>query len=191
MSGVKAVISDFGGVLTSPLVDSFLAFQESSGISLAELGKAMAELAARHGANPLFELETGRLTETDFLSQIGAQLSQQLGLSRTPVRQAFVQLEAEGLLELYPKRGALVVPVAAVAQTSNGPEVGYVAVPLWGQGDAVVKTRPRARIEVSIGDRTFGPVKADGTGIALVPVVVATSQAASLKKLPVPFALSA
>src|SRR4029078_4956580 len=41
------------------------------------------------------------------------QLSQPLRLSRTPVRQAFVQLEAEGLLELYPKRGALVVPVAA------------------------------------------------------------------------------
>jgi DNA-binding GntR family transcriptional regulator len=41
------------------------------------------------------------------------ELSQQLGFSRTPVRQAFVQLEAEGLLELYPKRGALVVPVAA------------------------------------------------------------------------------
>src|SRR3954447_9567141 len=41
------------------------------------------------------------------------ELSQQLALSRTPVRQAFVQLEAEGLLELYPKRGALVVPVAA------------------------------------------------------------------------------
>src|SRR5919198_6307659 len=41
------------------------------------------------------------------------ELSHQLGLSRTPVRQAFVQLEAEGLLELYPKRGALVVPVAA------------------------------------------------------------------------------
>src|SRR4051812_48182315 len=41
------------------------------------------------------------------------ELSQQVGLSRTPVRQAFVQLEAEGLLELYPKRGALVVPVAA------------------------------------------------------------------------------
>src|SRR4029078_4417386 len=40
------------------------------------------------------------------------ELSQQLGLSRTRVRQAFVQLEAEGLLELYPKRGALVVPVS-------------------------------------------------------------------------------
>ena len=34
-------------------------------------------------------------------------------MSRTPVRAAFVQLEAEGLLRLYPKRGALVVPVSA------------------------------------------------------------------------------
>jgi hypothetical protein len=34
MSGIKAVISDFGGVLTSPLQASFQAFQESSGVSL-------------------------------------------------------------------------------------------------------------------------------------------------------------
>lgn len=33
------------------------------------------------------------------------------GLSRTPVREAFLRLEAEGWLKLYPKRGALVVPV--------------------------------------------------------------------------------
>jgi DNA-binding GntR family transcriptional regulator len=36
-----------------------------------------------------------------------------VGLSRTPVREAFLRLEAEGLLRLYPKRGALVVPVSA------------------------------------------------------------------------------
>src|SRR3954469_7809986 len=36
-----------------------------------------------------------------------------LELSRTPVREAFVQLESEGLLRLYPKRGALVVPVSS------------------------------------------------------------------------------
>lgn len=33
-------------------------------------------------------------------------------LSRTPVREAFLRLQAEGLLRLYPKRGALVVPVS-------------------------------------------------------------------------------
>ncbi|HET9719545.1 MAG TPA: GntR family transcriptional regulator [Solirubrobacteraceae bacterium] len=37
----------------------------------------------------------------------------QVGLSRTPVREAFLRLETEGLLRLYPKRGALVVPVSA------------------------------------------------------------------------------
>ena len=34
-------------------------------------------------------------------------------MSRTPVRAAFVQLEAEGFVRLYPKRGAIVVPVTA------------------------------------------------------------------------------
>jgi DNA-binding GntR family transcriptional regulator len=36
-----------------------------------------------------------------------------LGTSRTPVREAFLRLEAEGLLRLYPQRGALVVPVSS------------------------------------------------------------------------------
>ncbi len=76
---VGAVISDFGGVLTSSLRGSFEAFEEFSGIPLPELGKARAALAVRHGANPLFELETGRLSEAVFLAQIGAQLSEQLG----------------------------------------------------------------------------------------------------------------
>jgi putative hydrolase of the HAD superfamily len=76
---VRAVISDFGGVLTSPLEGSFQAFQDTSGVPLAELGKAMATIGARLGVNPLFELETGRLSEPDFLAQIGVQLSAQLG----------------------------------------------------------------------------------------------------------------
>lgn len=40
-----------------------------------------------------------------------------VGVSRTPVREAFLALEAEGLLELYPKRGALVVPLTAADVT--------------------------------------------------------------------------
>jgi putative hydrolase of the HAD superfamily len=76
---IEAIISDFGGVLTSPLLDSFAAFQDSSGISLEQLGTAMASIAARDGAYPLFELETGRMTEADFLGKLAGQLSDQLG----------------------------------------------------------------------------------------------------------------
>jgi len=70
-----------------------------------------ASAAARVYAHVKERLLDGTFPGGALLSE--NELSQQLGLSRTPVRQAFVQLEAEGLLELYPKRGALVVPVAA------------------------------------------------------------------------------
>jgi putative hydrolase of the HAD superfamily len=78
MSPIEAIVSDFGGVLTSPLLDSFAAFQDSSGISLEQLGTAMATVAARDGANPLFELETGRMSEAGFLQALSDQLSRQL-----------------------------------------------------------------------------------------------------------------
>jgi putative hydrolase of the HAD superfamily len=79
MSGVEAIISDFGGVLTSPLLDGFIAYEGISGISVEELGKAMGKLWERDGAHPLFELETGRMTEAAFLDGIAAQLTAQLG----------------------------------------------------------------------------------------------------------------
>ncbi|HVV13163.1 GntR family transcriptional regulator [Amycolatopsis sp.] len=41
------------------------------------------------------------------------EVADEIELSRTPVREAFLRLSAEGLLRLYPKRGALVVPVSA------------------------------------------------------------------------------
>lgn len=79
MGCIGAVITDFGGVLTSPLLGSFQAFQASSGVPLEELGTAMAAIGARRGSNPLFDLETGRLGEPEFLSALGRQLSDQLG----------------------------------------------------------------------------------------------------------------
>jgi putative hydrolase of the HAD superfamily len=75
---ITAVISDFGGVLTSPLVDSFLAFQDTSGVSPAALGAALAAIYERDGAHPLFELETGRISEERFLAELGTELSLQL-----------------------------------------------------------------------------------------------------------------
>jgi DNA-binding GntR family transcriptional regulator len=41
------------------------------------------------------------------------EVSDAVGVSRTPVREAFLRLQAEGFLRLYPKKGALIVPVSA------------------------------------------------------------------------------
>ncbi|HXO06747.1 MAG TPA: HAD family hydrolase, partial [Solirubrobacteraceae bacterium] len=79
MSSTEAVISDFGGVLTSPLAGSFAVFEQTSGISLEQLGIAIAAFGARLGANPLFELETGRLSEPEFLDSLAEELASQLG----------------------------------------------------------------------------------------------------------------
>src|SRR6476620_541770 len=41
------------------------------------------------------------------------ELAESVGVSRTPVREALLRLEVEGLIKLYPKKGALVLPVSA------------------------------------------------------------------------------
>lgn len=87
MSRIEAIITDFGGVLTSPLLDSFTAVADSSGVSLEALGLALAAVAARAGVNPLVELETGRMSEAAFLEALGAELT--LALGRTVAMTGF------------------------------------------------------------------------------------------------------
>ncbi len=41
------------------------------------------------------------------------ELAEAVGVSRTPVREALLRLQVEGLIKLYPKKGALVLPVSA------------------------------------------------------------------------------
>jgi putative hydrolase of the HAD superfamily len=80
MSRIEAIVSDFGGVLTTPLLEAFLGLQEHRGIPLEAFGAALASAAeADGGANPLFELETGRLTEAQFVKKLGAALRDELG----------------------------------------------------------------------------------------------------------------
>jgi putative hydrolase of the HAD superfamily len=79
VSAVEAVITDFGGVLTTPLSDVFAALQEEDGLEPGAVGGALRRVAERDGAHPLYELECGRMTEPDFLSRLGAQLTEDLG----------------------------------------------------------------------------------------------------------------
>jgi putative hydrolase of the HAD superfamily len=76
---MRAVISDFGGVLTTPLLGSFAAFQNETGIPTAALGEAMQRIAERDGTHPLFELEKGKITEADFLADLAVALEPELG----------------------------------------------------------------------------------------------------------------
>jgi putative hydrolase of the HAD superfamily len=76
---ITTVISDFGGVLTTPLIQSFAAVQDETGVPFEELGKAMGRIEQEDGRHPLYELETGRLTEAEFLRKLGDALEPALG----------------------------------------------------------------------------------------------------------------
>nr|WP_239113267.1 GntR family transcriptional regulator [Shimia biformata] len=45
------------------------------------------------------------------------EFAERLGMSRTPVREALLRLEAEGLVQLVPRRGARILPVLASDMT--------------------------------------------------------------------------
>ena len=92
---VVAVVSDFGGVLTTPLVESFAAVQDRTGIPMESLGTAMGRIAERSGRHPLFELETGRVSEADFLEELADELEP--GLGHRPEMHRFSEIYFEAL----------------------------------------------------------------------------------------------
>jgi putative hydrolase of the HAD superfamily len=69
-NGIRAVISDFGGVLTTPLLHSFAAIQDDVGISPESLGRAMRAGLAEGEELPLFRLERGEIGEDEFLERL-------------------------------------------------------------------------------------------------------------------------
>jgi putative hydrolase of the HAD superfamily len=94
-AGIEVVVSDFGGVLTSPLVQSFMAFQDQTGITTETLGKAMQAAAEANGENPLFEMERGEITEVAFLEQLTTHLEPLLG--HPPEMHRFKEIYFEAL----------------------------------------------------------------------------------------------
>jgi putative hydrolase of the HAD superfamily len=73
------VISDFGGVLTSPLMQAFNLVQDDIDVPVEAYGKAMAHSLERDGVHPLFALERGEVTEAEFLARLERGLAAALG----------------------------------------------------------------------------------------------------------------
>ena len=76
---IRAVVCDFGGVLTTPLHLSFEAIKERTGVGPEPIGRAMRSAAELRGENPLFELEKGRLSEERFLDLLAEHLEPEIG----------------------------------------------------------------------------------------------------------------
>jgi putative hydrolase of the HAD superfamily len=79
MAEIRGVICDFGGVLTTPLMDAFLTFQDEIGVSIEAFGEAMRALADEDGDIPLYKLERGEISEAEFSDQIADGLEPILG----------------------------------------------------------------------------------------------------------------
>ncbi len=84
----NAFISDFGGVLTSPLSEAFIAYQEESKVSLEDLGRALGRAAEADGEHPLFALERGEMSEREFADRLERQLP---GFSFTRQREVYFE----------------------------------------------------------------------------------------------------
>lgn len=91
---------------------------------------------------------SGELAGGSLISE--GEIAEQVGVSRTPVREAFLRLQAEELLQLFPKRGAVVVPLAAgegedVLELREALESAAVRRILRFDEDALVRVVERLR----------------------------------------------
>ena len=77
----STIVCDFGGVLTTPLRQALDSFAQSCGMTLADLGWALAASAERAGEHPLHALERGEISESEFLSRTSYELGEGIELS--------------------------------------------------------------------------------------------------------------
>jgi DNA-binding GntR family transcriptional regulator len=75
------------------------------------MGAALRKNEERPGPSSVFERLRRLILEGEYGPRerlIEEQLAERLGVSRTPIRQALTMLEAEGLVEIVPNKGAMV-----------------------------------------------------------------------------------
>jgi len=134
-----------------------------------------SERAYRHVKQRVLD---GRLPGGELISE--GEIAEALDMSRTPVRAAFTQLESEGLLKLYPKKGALVVPVSAqeledVIETRWVLERYAIEQAIPGDGALAARLAKSAERQAKLkgsefieADRAFHRALVESTGNALL-----------------------
>ena len=76
---IRAVVCDFGGVLTAPLERSFAQIHDALGVAPRDFGTAIERATARDGRNPLFAVEVGAISEAEFVAALEGALEELLG----------------------------------------------------------------------------------------------------------------
>ena len=105
------------------------------------------------------DIVAGRLKPGQRLDEVG--LAERFGVSRTPIREALIQLSASGLVEIRPRRGAFVVllgPRELIESFELMAEIeaacGRLAVQRMGPSDrdAIAATHEACRMAVAMGN---------------------------------------
>jgi DNA-binding GntR family transcriptional regulator len=78
----------------------------------------------------------GEIAPGAVMSQVA--LADELGVSRTPLREALVRLENEGLLEIIPRHGVRIIPMSV----ADMKEIYQVLVSLVGAAAAALASQP-------------------------------------------------
>jgi DNA-binding GntR family transcriptional regulator len=121
-----------------------------------ESGKEQARvaIAAREAAHPgsLVEVAYQRLREQILdnslppgFRALEQELADRLGISRTPVREALIRLQQEGLVEVIPRHGMQVLPVSA----ADMKDIHEVLTALEGAAAEIVARRAPGEAELA------------------------------------------
>ena len=79
MSDLRALVVDFGGVLTTPLQDSMSAFAQAEGIELQDLVRVALTAYAGGEDSLVTDFETGRIGDAEFSKEFARRLSEVSG----------------------------------------------------------------------------------------------------------------
>ena len=144
--------------------------EASASLALQGSGGGRVSMAAEPGSLVLGKDGASTLSVASSLGdgQLDLQASSGSIADLLPVGEGMYKARYEPPDVTYPH----VALLTAVGQAGAEDRVSGLAIPLAGATDYPLQGQPGATLQLRVGDRVFGPVKASATGAATVPVEV-------------------